>query len=111
MPFPASTRVLPIDQNGFAIQALSYGRNKTLSYDGDTKRITIPTEEAGVEDVYRLAAPTACYIMFGDIQVTADATSVLFPGGVETVKIPQGATHLAVRQYTDPGTLSITEMV
>ncbi len=111
MPFPASTRVLPIDQNGFAIQALAYGRNATLSYDGNTSRTQIPTLAAGVEDVYRLAAPTACYVMWGDSQVKATSDSVLFPGGVEITKIPQGATHLAVLQYTDPGTLSITEMV
>lgn len=107
----AGCRVLPCDVNLNPVQALAYGAHDTLAYTGTTARVELPTGTPGNEEVFRIAASTACYVAFGDSTVEASATDVYFPSGVETVKVPTGATHIAALQVSDAGTLSVTEMV
>lgn len=104
-------RILPVDQNGFPILALSYGRTTTLAFTASTDRVQIPTLEVGIEDVLRLASTAGCYINFGDSTVVATSSDVYFPGGVETVKVPDNATHLSAIRFDTDGNITITEMV
>lgn len=103
-------RIIPIDQNGFPIQALAYGTTVSLAFTGTTDRVGLPMGEPGMEDVLRLAANEGCFIKFGDSTVVATSADVFFPGGVETVKVPDGTEYIAAIQDQLSGTITITEM-
>lgn len=105
-------KVFPLDVNGFGIGTLAYGANASLSFTGaGTDRVELPTLTPGREDVFRLAATENCFVNFGDDTVTAATTDIFFPAGVETIKVPTGATHIAAIDAGTNGILSVTEMV
>ena len=56
----------------------------------------------------RLFAMTDCFIAFGDATVTADNTSMFFEAGTEVMRVPSGATHVAVKRYALNGGLYIS---
>lgn len=106
-----STRIVPIDQNGFPIQTLALGNTVVkLTVSGTSARGTLPFG-ASHEDIVRIACNTDCYINFGDSTVEATSTDSLFTAGVEAFKVPQGATHIACIQESAGGVMTITEMI
>jgi len=56
----------------------------------------------------RIFAMTDCFIEFGDATVTADNTSMFFEAGTEVMRVPSGATHVAVKRYALNGGLYIS---
>ena len=105
-----STRIVPIDQNGFPIQTLALGTQTVkLTVSGTTARGAFPSG-ASHEDIVRIACNTDCHIKFGDDTVEATTNDPLFTQGVEAFKIPDNATHLAAIQVSAGGILTITEM-
>lgn len=60
--------------------------------------------------IVRVAAVNDCYIAFGNSGVVASGASSLFPKGSELLKVPAGATHIAVIQHTTGGAVTVTDM-
>jgi len=56
----------------------------------------------------RVFSMTDCFIKFGDSSVIADNTSMFFGAGTEIMRIPSGATHIAVKRYALNGGLYIS---
>lgn len=100
---------MPHDKWGQPIQALSLsGSRAQASITSSSSRVALP---AGF--VFRVSATADCYILFGNsgVTATADASSDLFPAGVEILVLPAGATHIACIQATTAGVLQITTLV
>lgn len=115
-----STRIVPIDQNGFPIQTLALGDSTVkLTVTSLSSRGALPSG-ASHEDIVRLACNTDCHIKFGDDTVEATTSDALFTQGVEAFKIPDQATHVAAVIVADGqgqggtnganGILTMTEM-
>jgi hypothetical protein len=105
-----STRIVPIDQNGFPIQTLGLSAQTVkITVSGVTARGTLPAG-ASHEDIVRLASNTDCHIKFGDDTVEATTDDALFTQGVEAFKVPAGVTHIAVIQVSAGGIMTINEM-
>ena len=104
-----STRIVPVDQNGFPIQTLGLAATVTLSVAGTSDRVALPPG-ASHEDIVRVACNTDCYIAFGDVTVVATTNDALFTQGVEAFKVPDGVTHIAAIQESASGIMTITEL-
>lgn len=106
-----STRIVPVDQNGFPIQTLALQpTNATITVVSTTARAALPSG-AGAEDIVRIACDTDCHIKFGDDTVEATTSDTLFTQGVEAFKVPDEVTHIAAIRRTADGFMTITEMV
>lgn len=101
---------LALDQKGNPIQALSpdpVGVAK-VAIGAASAAVALPVDC----DVVRLANNVSCYFKFGTVGVTAAITDSLSPPGVDIVRIPTGATHIAVIQDgAVTGAMTITRMV
>ena len=105
-----STRIVPIDQNGFPIQTLGLGTSTVkLTISGTTARGALPAG-ASHEDIIRIASNTDCHIKFGDDTVEATTDDALFTQGVEAFKVPDGVSHVAAIQVSAGGIMTINEM-
>jgi hypothetical protein len=99
-----------MDQNGFPIQTLALGTDtNTITVTGTSARQPLPSG-AGAEDIVRLACNTDAFIIFGDVTVVAAPGDALFTAGVESFKVPDGATHIAAIQESSGGIMTITEL-
>lgn len=101
--------LLPTDANGKAIQALAPGTNIADDVDGVTDNNILPT---GASDgkVIRVAVSQDTYINFGGSGVTAAATDILMPAGVEYFQVPNGSGYIAYLQVSAAGRISVTLM-
>src|SRR5210317_281676 len=98
-----STRIVPVDQNGFPIQTLGLGATTTtITVSGTSARGALPSG-ASHEDIVRIACNTDCYIKFGDDTVEATTGDALFTQGVEAFKVPDGVSHVAALQVSAGG--------
>lgn len=104
-------RVFSVDQNGYSVETLSYAVTASLAFAAASDRVALPSGVIGDDEILRLACNQHCYVTFGDSSVTASSSDVYFPAGVETVKVPTGATHIAAIRETDDGIMSITELI
>lgn len=102
--------VLPTDLNGNAIQALAPSTNIADDVDGASDNNVLPTG-ASAGDVIRVACSQDTYINFGDVSVTAAATDILMPAGVEYMQVPDDAGYIAYLQVSAAGRISVTLMV
>ena len=101
---------LPQDQTGHPVQALSFtGNPKVINFTTSSANTTLPTNVQGGW-VIRAASTEDCYIAFGDAATTATVASFLFPKGVEYLKVPKGATHVAAVRVTTSGVLSVVNV-
>ena len=101
---------MPSDLSADPIQVLSLnGTPKNLQASATTNSTTLPTNVSGGW-VIRVASTEDCYINFGGSGVTATTSSYLFPKGVEYLKVPKGATHIAVVRVVVTGIVSITNV-
>ncbi len=101
---------IPSDVHGHPVQVSGFtGEPTNLSVGPLTAATVLPANVQGGW-VVRLAATTDCYIEFGDNTVQADSDSILFPQGVEYVKVPEGATYIACIQVSATGILSIVNV-
>lgn len=98
---------LIIDQNGYPVQALAPSTTAILTAGATSTRVALPT---GAQLV-RLAAINDCYVAFGDSNVVASGSNMLFTKGSEIFEVPAGATHVAVIQHTTGGAVTVTMMV
>lgn len=105
-----STRIVPIDQNGFPIQTLGIpGPSAKITVAGVSARAALPSGVSH-EDIVRVACNTDCYIKFGDSTVEATTDDALFTQGVEAFKVPDGVSHVAAIQVSAGGIMTLTEL-
>lgn len=106
-----ATAKMPFDYNGNPVQTLGLSSStNSLSVAAASANVALP---AGVAagDIVRVACTTDAYIEFGDSGVTAaQGTSAIFTTGVEVLKVPRGATHIAAVRIAADGFLSVTEL-
>lgn len=102
-------QLLPVDGNGNAIQVMTLGANAADDIDGTSDRVALPTG-ATAGNIIRVAVNQDTYINFGTSSVTAAATDVLLPAGVEYMQVPAGSTHIAYLQVSAAGRISVTLM-
>jgi hypothetical protein len=106
-----SSRIVPVDQNGFPIQTLALSSTTVkITVGAASVRVALPSG-ASHEDIVRIACNTDAYIAFGDSTVVATESDALFTAGVEAFKIPQTATHVAALQESAGGLMTLTEMI
>lgn len=97
--------------NGEAIEVLAIGTAAIpITVATATSSQALPSGAID-GDTLRVASTTDCYIRFGTSLVEAAATDAYFPAGVEYLKVPQGATHLAAIRLAADGVLSMHLMV
>jgi hypothetical protein len=111
-PIPA---YLPLDARGLPIQTLApSGDRITLAITGSSLQSAVPTsaltkgtgQNVAPGKPLRISATVDCYINFGTsaaVVAAADNTSILFPAGVEVVRLPYTATNVAVIEATATG--------
>ena len=105
-----STRIVPVDQNGFPIQTLGLSPTTVkITVGAASGRVALPPGAAH-EDIVRVAGNRDCYIAFGDSTVEATTNDALFTQGVEAFKVPDTATHIAAIQESASGIMTITEL-
>lgn len=81
------------------------GEAISIPYQFTSQTRQLPTNSGYV----RLDALTDCFISFGDEEVSASGTTSLYmAAGVESLGIPPGATHIAVKGAGNSGALSVT---
>lgn len=90
---------------GTLFQVIELGANAELAIGSASARVAVPGA------VIRVAATVPCRIRFGDASVVALASDPFFPEGVESFRVPPGATHLAaIRVGSDDGLATVTEI-
>lgn len=98
------------DVSGTAIQALCpSGPTSSINTSGASASAALP---AGLQEgeIVRVAATHDCYIKFGQSGLSATATDILMPAGVEYFVLPKNATHFAGLQVAEAGRLQIQEV-
>lgn len=97
------------DTSGGVVQALYPSSTVTLNVSGSSGRVAMTDPISCV----RIASTVDCYIKFGNSSVTATASDMLFPAGVEVFAVEDPAiTHVAaVLVAATPGVLTATKMV
>jgi hypothetical protein len=105
MSYPQMVR----DTNNATVQALYPLTSVALALSGSSSRVALPTDSR----VVRIATDVPCYIQFGTSTVTASASSMFFPPGVEVFTCEDDTiTHVAgVLSGASPGIFSATKMV
>lgn len=120
--FPAGTEVFGVPSGATHISVKSVGTpgrlnvsglsasyrhelttNAVLTYTAGSNSVALPSGTKA-----RLFAMTDCFIEFGSASVSATETSTFFEAGTEIMKIPSGATHLAVSRYLTNGALYVS---
>lgn len=120
--FPAGTEVFGVPSGATHISVKSVGTpgrlnvsglsasyrhelttNAVLTYTAGSNSVALPSGTKA-----RLFAMTDCFIEFGSSSVSATETSTFFEAGTEIMKIPSGATHLAVSRYLTNGALYVS---
>lgn len=104
------TSQMAIDRNGHPIQVLEPGTTIADDVDGSSDNNALPTGASSGE-IVRVACSQDTYINFGGISVTAAASNILMPAGVEYFQVPEGAGYIAYLQVSTAGRISVTLMV
>tara|TARA_R110000822_G_scaffold68587_1_gene166872 strand:- start:6214 stop:6525 length:312 start_codon:yes stop_codon:yes gene_type:complete len=96
---------LPKDSDSVSVQVLSPGTSTNITIGVSSNSLALQSSW-----VIRVASLVDCWIAFGNGSVTATTADMLFPAGVETYKVPKGASHIAVIRNIDAGILNVTRM-
>lgn len=101
--------LVPIDRDGHPIQVLMLGASVADDVDGTSDSSALPSG-ATEGEIVRIACSQDTYIKFGGASVTAAATDILMPAGVEYLQVPANSGYLAYLQVSTAGRISITLM-